>query len=306
MILLTALTPHGPRLALKTSLGIVILEKAGNKSSVPLTVGQALAEPGGLDLVRQFVNENLRDSAHLRKLAVPEAEIQLGPLFRPRNLLCIGLNYKDHAAESGLPLPEKPVVFAKLTGCVTGPGAPIVLPPDTKEVDYEAELAVVIGHRCRGVSTSEALEYVAGYTCLNDVSARDFQRGDGQWVRAKSQDTFGPMGPYLVTPDEIAGPQSLPIRCWVNGQLLQESNTDKMIFPVNELIAFISRGITLEPSDVISTGTPSGIGAVRKPPIFLKPGDEVVVEIEGVGRLSNSVKAVSVQASVAETAKHYD
>jgi 2-keto-4-pentenoate hydratase/2-oxohepta-3-ene-1,7-dioic acid hydratase in catechol pathway len=292
MILLTAMTPNGPRVALKTSLGIVILEKAWkNKSSAPLSVGHALVEPGGLDRIRQFVNENLGDVAKLRKLAVAEAEIQLGPLFRPRNVLCIGLNYKDHAAESGLPLPEKPVVFAKLTGCITGPGAPIELPPDTTEVDYEAELAVVIGRRCRGASPSDALDYVAGYTCLNDVSARDFQRGDGQWVRAKSQDTFGPMGPYLVTPDEISSPQTLPIRCWVNGQLLQDSNTDKMIFPVNELIAFISRGITLEASDVISTGTPHGIGAVRKPPVFLKPGDEVVVEIAGLGRLSNSVKA---------------
>ncbi len=297
MILLTAITPHGPRLALKTSSGIVILESAGkNKSAVPLTLGQALVEPGGFEFVRQFVGENLSDNAKVRKLAVPEAEIQLGPLFRPRNVLCIGLNYKDHAAESGLPLPEKPVMFAKLTGCITGPGAPIVLPPDTTEVDYEAELAVVIGRLCRGASTSTALDYVAGYTCLNDVSARDFQRGDGQWVRAKSQDTFGPMGPYLVTPDEIAGPQSLPIRCWVNGQRVQDSNTSKMIFPVNELIAFISRGITLEPGDVISTGTPHGIGAVRKPPIFLKAGDEVVVEIGGVGRLTNPVKAA--QASV--------
>jgi 2,4-diketo-3-deoxy-L-fuconate hydrolase len=305
MILLTAITPQGPRLALKTSLGIVVLEKASKtKSSLPRTLGEALIEPDGLDRIRQFVNENLSATATLHKLAVPEAETQLGPLFRPRNVLCIGLNYKDHAAESGLPLPEKPVMFAKLTGCITGPGAPIVLPPDTTEVDYEAELAVVIGRRCRGASVSEALDYVAGYTCLNDVSARDFQRGDGQWVRAKSQDTFGPMGPYLVTPDEIPDPQTLPIRCSVNGQLLQDSNTGKMIFPVNELIAFLSRGITLEPGDVISTGTPHGIGAVRKPPVFLKPGDEVVVEIEGVGRLSNPVKAAPVQASIEESRSH--
>jgi 2-keto-4-pentenoate hydratase/2-oxohepta-3-ene-1,7-dioic acid hydratase in catechol pathway len=160
-------------------------------------------------------------------------------------------------------------------------------------VDFEAELAVVIGRRCKTVAASEALSYVAGYTCLNDVSARDFQRGDGQWVRAKSQDTFGPMGPYLVTSDEIPDPQTLPIRCLVNGQILQDSNTSKMIFPVNELIAFLSRGITLEAGDVISTGTPHGIGVVRKPPIFLKAGDEVVVEIDGVGRLSNSVQAAS-------------
>jgi 2,4-diketo-3-deoxy-L-fuconate hydrolase len=292
MILLTALTPSGPRLAVKTSAGIVILEKAQQKKSeLPRTLEEALFVPRGLDSVRRFVRENLKDPKKLQKLAVPEKKIRLGSLFRPRNVLCIGLNYKDHAAEGGVPLPEKPVVFAKLTGCITGPGAPIVLPPDTKEVDYEAELAVVIGRKCRGVSAGDALKYVAGYTCLNDVSARDFQRGDGQWVRAKSQDTFGPMGPYLVTGDDIPDPQTLPIRCIVNGQVLQDSNTDKMIFSVRELIAFISRGITLEPGDLITTGTPHGVGFARKPPIFLKSGDEVVVEIEGIGRLVNPVKS---------------
>jgi len=288
MILLTANTSSGPRLAIKTSAGIVVFEDAQKKKAeIPLTLEEALFVPRGLDRVRRFVRENLKDASVLSKLAAPEKKIRLGPLFRPRNVLCIGLNYKDHAAEGGVPLPEKPVVFAKLTGCITGPGAPIVLPPDTKEVDYEAELAVVIG----GVSSSDALDYVAGYTCLNDVSARDFQRGDGQWVRAKSQDTFGPMGPYLVTSEDIPDPQTLPIRCLVNGTTLQDSNTDKMIFGVRELIAFISRGITLEPGDVISTGTPHGVGFARKPPIFLKAGDEVVVEIDGIGRLTNPVKA---------------
>jgi 2-keto-4-pentenoate hydratase/2-oxohepta-3-ene-1,7-dioic acid hydratase in catechol pathway len=288
MILLTAITPSGPRLAIKTSAGIVILERAqGTKASLPLTVEDALFVPGGLDRIRTFVADHLT----LDEMAAPENKIQIGPLFRPRNVLCIGLNYKDHAAEGGVPLPEKPIVFAKLTGCITGHGDPIVLPPDTNEVDYEAELAVVMGRKCRGVSASDALNYVAGYTCLNDVSARDFQRGDGQWVRAKSQDTFGPMGPYLVTAEDIPNPQTLAIRCLVNGQTLQDSNTDKMIFGVRELIAFISRGITLEAGDVISTGTPHGVGFARKPPIFLKAGDEVVVEIDGIGRLSNPVTA---------------
>ncbi len=292
MILLTAITSSGPRLAIKTSAGIVVLEKVQKKKvDLPLTLEEALFVPRGLDRVRRFVRENFKDESKLSKLATPEKKIRFGPLFRPRNVLCIGLNYKDHAAEGGVPLPEKPVVFAKLTGCITGPGEPIVLPADTKEVDYEAELAVVIGRKCRGVSTADALDYVAGYTCLNDVSARDFQRGDGQWVRAKSQDTFGPMGPYLVTGEDIPDPQTLPIRSLVNGNILQNSNTDKMIFGVRELIAFISRGITLEPGDVISTGTPHGVGFARKPPIFLKAGDEVVVEIEGIGRLSNPVKA---------------
>jgi len=292
MILLTAITPAGPRLAIKTSAGIVILEKAQRKKTdLPRTLEEALFVPRGIDSVRSFVRENFKDAKKLQKLAIPERKVRMGPLFRPRNVLCIGLNYKDHATEGGVPLPEKPVVFAKLTGCMIGPGAPIVLPPDTKEVDYEAELAVVIGRKCRGVSAADALKYVAGYTCLNDVSARDFQRGDGQWVRAKSQDTFGPMGPYLVTSDDIPDPQTLPIRCILNGTTLQDSNTDKMIFGVRELIAFISRGITLEPGDVITTGTPHGVGFARKPPIFLKAGDEVVVEIEGIGKLVNPVKA---------------
>ena len=164
-----------------------------------------------------------------------------------------------------------------------------MLPPDTDEVDYEAELAVIIGKKCRSVSSDESLDYVGGYTCMNDVSARDFQRGDGQWVRAKSQDTFGPFGPYLVTTDEISDPQSLPIRCILNGRTLQNSNTSKMIFSVRELIAFITRGITLNPGDVISTGTPHGVGFAQKPPVFLKSGDSVTVEIDGVGSLTNTV-----------------
>jgi len=290
MILLTAITSSGPRLGVKTPSGVFILEKAQTKEkSVPLTIQEALFVPGGLQRVQDFVNENSKDSFRLGKLAAREDEIRLGPLFRPRNMLCIGLNYKDHAAEGGMPLPETPVMFAKLTGSITGPGDPIVLPPNTADVDYEAELAVVIGRRCCRASASDALNYVAGYTCLNDVSARDFQRRDGQWVRAKSQDTFGPMGPYLVTSEEIPDPQNLPIRCRVNGVTLQDSNTSEMIFSVRELIAFISAGITLEPGDVISTGTPHGVGFARKPPIFLKAGDEVVVEIEGLGKLSNPV-----------------
>jgi 2-keto-4-pentenoate hydratase/2-oxohepta-3-ene-1,7-dioic acid hydratase in catechol pathway len=286
MILLSVVTQSGTRLAVKTTSGIVVLEKIQKKKTdLPLTLEEALLVPGGLDRVGDFVREHLSDPTK------PESTVQIAPLFKPRNLLCIGLNYKDHAAEGGVPLPEKPVVFAKLTGCIIAAGEAIVLPPDTNEVDYEAELAVVIGRRCRNATTAVALNYVAGYTCLNDISARDFQRGDGQWVRAKSQDTFGPMGPYLVTSEDVPDPQILPIHCWVNGQLLQDSNTDKMIFGVRELIAFISRGITLEPGDVISTGTPHGVGFARTPPIFLRAGDEVIVEVEGVGRLANSVKA---------------
>jgi 2,4-didehydro-3-deoxy-L-rhamnonate hydrolase len=289
MILLTASTSSGPRLAVKTQSGITVLEKAVAKNSpLPPTLEAALLVPGGLDRIRNFLKDNGNAVA---EKAVPENQVKLGCLFLPRNVICIGLNYKDHAMEGGVSLPEKPVIFAKLNGCIIGPNAPIVIPPETTQVDYEAELAVIIGKRCRGVSQAQALDYVAGYTCLNDVSARDFQFGDNQWVRAKSQDTFGPMGPYLVTSDDIPDPQTLPIRCVVNGKVLQESNTEKMIFSVRYLIEFISRGVTLEPGDVITTGTPHGVGFARKPPVFLNPGDEVVVEIDGIGRLVNPVRA---------------
>lgn len=292
MILLTAITPVGPRLAIKTTAGIIILEQAlGRRTGLPLTLEETLFTPEGLDRVRDFIRQNLADSEKLGMPSIPEAECRIGLPFRPRNLVCIGLNYKDQAAEGEVPLPDEPVVFAKLTGCVIGPAEPIVLPPAAKAVGYEAELAVVIGRKCRGVSASEALNYVAGYTCLNDVGARDLLRSDGQLVRAKSQDSFGPMGPYLVSSEDITDPQTLPIRSWVNGELVQDSNTDKMIFGVRELIAFISFGITLEPGDVISTGTPPRVGLARKRQIFLNPGDEVVVEVQGVGRLSNPVRA---------------
>jgi 2-keto-4-pentenoate hydratase/2-oxohepta-3-ene-1,7-dioic acid hydratase in catechol pathway len=230
------------------------------------------------------------DHPEASRFLVPEDSVQVGMPFSPDNVLYVGLNYRDHAQESNAPIPQQPVLFAKWTSAMIGPGQNIVLPPDTQEVDYEAELGVVIGRKCRGVSAEKALDYVAGYVCVNDISARDFQRTDGQWVRAKSQDTFGPVGPCLVTRDELTDPQVLGIRCSVNGRILQNSNTREMIFGVRELIAFISRGITLYPGDLISTGTPPGVGFAQKPPIFLHAGDEVVVEIDGIGQLSNPVK----------------
>jgi acylpyruvate hydrolase len=169
----------------------------------------------------------------------------------------------------------------------------MVIPPLSSEPDYEAELAAVIGRRCANVSRAVALQYVAGYTCLNDISARDFQSRDGQWMRAKSQDTFAPMGPFLVTTEDIPDPQTLSIRCWVNGELRQDSNTSLMMFTVADLVSFISAGITLYPGDVISTGTPGGVGAAMKPPVFLQDGDELTMEIEKVGCLSNPIRRVS-------------
>jgi 2,4-didehydro-3-deoxy-L-rhamnonate hydrolase len=211
------------------------------------------------------------------------------PIDRPGKIVCVGLNYRDHAEEQGTALPEAPLLFAKWQNTLIGPGDPIVIPPVVTKCDYEAELGVVIGERIRDVSTENALEAVAGYVCVNDVSARDLQFADGQWTRGKSPDTFCPVGPALVSRDEIPDPQALPIRAILNGATVQESTTANMIFGVADVIAYVTRTITLEPGDLIATGTPAGVGAFRDPPLFMKPGDEITIEIEGVGSLTNPV-----------------
>lgn len=213
------------------------------------------------------------------------------PVPGTRKILCIGQNYADHCAEQNVSLPERPILFAKFTTSLVGPGAPIVHPSETTMLDYEAELVVVIGRQAKKVAREHALDYVAGYMCGNDVTARDVQKRDGQWVRGKSFDTFAPVGPFLVTRDEIPDPMNLDIRCWVNGELRQESNTRHLVFDVPTLIENLSAGITLMPGDLIFTGTPGGVGVHRKPPVFLTPGDTVTVEIEGLGRLENPVVA---------------
>jgi 2-keto-4-pentenoate hydratase/2-oxohepta-3-ene-1,7-dioic acid hydratase in catechol pathway len=213
------------------------------------------------------------------------------PIDRPQKIVCIGLNYRDHAEEQGTELPAAPLLFAKWPNTLIGQGEPIMIPPITKQVDYEAELGVVIGERVRRASVENALEAVTGFLCLNDVSARDLQFSDGQWVRGKSLDTFCPVGPELVPAAEVADPQALAIRAVVSGEVLQDSHTSNMIFSVAEIVAHVSRAITLEPGDLIATGTPAGVGAFRDPPVWLEPGDEVTIEIEGLGALTNPVRA---------------
>jgi 2-keto-4-pentenoate hydratase/2-oxohepta-3-ene-1,7-dioic acid hydratase in catechol pathway len=218
---------------------------------------------------------------------------RLAPL-EPRNILCIGLNYHAHAEETGQSVTEHPILFMKNSSALNHPEADILLPgccTRGPEVDYEAELAVVIGTAARNVSREQALDHVLGYSCANDVSARRWQRhaGGGQWVRGKSFDTFCPLGPVLVTADEIPDPQNLQVRCLLNGTLMQDGNTADMIFPVAHLISELSRDTTLLPGTVILTGTPAGVGVARTPPVFLSAGDEVSVEIEGIGKLSNTV-----------------
>ena len=210
----------------------------------------------------------------------------------PGKIICAGLNYRAHADESIFEAPEKPLLFAKWATCLIGPGESIVLPDPSisTEVDWEAELGVVIGTGGRDIDAAEALSHIRGYVCFNDISARDVQHSDGQWTRGKSFDTFGPIGP-MVPAAEVDDPQNLPIRLGLNGEVMQEATTAEMIFGIAELIAFASRSITLEPGDLIATGTPGGIGARRTPPRFLRDGDMVEVEIEGIGTLSNPVVA---------------
>jgi 2-keto-4-pentenoate hydratase/2-oxohepta-3-ene-1,7-dioic acid hydratase in catechol pathway len=211
------------------------------------------------------------------------------PVPRPGKIICIGLNYRDHAEESGMEIPKSPIVFSKFSACAVGARESILLPAGSAEVDYEAELAFVVGRRAKNVSAAAAMNYVFGYANFNDVSARDFQFADGQWQRGKSCDTFAPMGEFVATTDEIADPHALRIRFRLNGETLQDSKTDQLIFKIPELIEFLSASITLEPGDVIATGTPPGVGFARKPPVFLKDGDRAEVEIEGLGILSNTV-----------------
>lgn len=211
----------------------------------------------------------------------------------PRIILCIGLNYKFHAEESGMAIPQHPVLFIKNPAAVQNPGDPILLPSVLKSdsVDYECELAVVIGKAARNVSKADALNYVLGYTCANDVSARDWQKngGGGQWCRGKTFDTFCPLGPVLVTTDEITNPNALGIKTILNGEAVQDWNTNDMIFDVPTLIEFLSSDTTLLPGTVIITGTPQGVGMARKPPLWMKSGDTVTIEIEGIGSLTNPV-----------------
>jgi 2-keto-4-pentenoate hydratase/2-oxohepta-3-ene-1,7-dioic acid hydratase in catechol pathway len=221
---------------------------------------------------------------------VSRSDVTLLPVIpSPQKIICIGVNYAEHAAETGQAPPPYPTVFAKFANTLAASGAPIVLPSASTMPDYEGELAVVIGRPGHQVTEQDALDYVAGYTAFNDVSARDFQGHTSQWTMGKSPDTFGPLGLALVTADEIPDPQKLELRTTVNGEVLQQASTADMVFTVRQLIAYLSQTMTLLPGDVIATGTPSGIGAARTPPRFLRPGDTVVISIDGVTELTNPV-----------------
>lgn len=213
------------------------------------------------------------------------------PVLRPGKIVCIGQNYKGHLAEQSLKPHKFPVIFAKWPSCIIGQNEAVVLPKASKKVDIEAELAVVIAKKAKNVPKERALEYVFGYSILNDVSARDVQHAETQWVRGKSFDTFAPFGPWIVTADEIPDPSGLGIRSWINDTLMQEASTADMAFGVPEIIAYLSECFTLEPGDVIATGTPGGVGHFRNPPVYLKPGDRIRIEIERIGTLENPVRS---------------
>jgi 2-keto-4-pentenoate hydratase/2-oxohepta-3-ene-1,7-dioic acid hydratase in catechol pathway len=236
------------------------------------------------------LHEYLRSGESKEGPSYPLGEVQLkAPIRRPGKLLCIGLNYRDHAAETGAAIPEKPIVFAKFANSVVGPYDRIVVPRGAGHIDYEAELGVVIGAHCRDIAVADALSCVAGYVGLNDVSSRTLQFESSQWTRGKAIDTFLPMGPWILTADEVSDPQSLTISCSVNGEVRQHSSTKQMIFGVAELVSFLSETITLEAGDIIATGTPAGVGMGYDPPRWLVAGDVVSVAIEGLGTLENLV-----------------
>ncbi len=225
-------------------------------------------------------------AASVPGVTLDPATVALGPcVSTPGKIVAIGLNYRKHAAESGMPIPEYPIVFNKFANALAAPGETVVIPPTTSQADYEVELAVIIGRRAKDVPVGQALDHVLGYATSNDLSARDLQFRTSQWMLGKTIDGFLPLGPDLVTADEVADPQALRLRTWLNGELRQDSTTADMIFPVAELVAYCSRYFTLEPGDVMITGTPAGVIAGMSEPVWLKDGDQVVVEVEGLGRL---------------------
>ncbi|MEW4570970.1 fumarylacetoacetate hydrolase family protein [Tautonia sp. JC769] len=285
MRLLTVATDRGPRACAELDGRLVDLNAAD--PTLPASVRDLLAlGPEGIARARQAASTGTASIA-------PGSAPLLAPVPDPRKIICLGLNYRDHAIETGAKIPEEPILFSKYPSSLIGHEAPIQLPKVSHEVDYEAELVIVVGLPGRDIPAARAMEHVAGYAVGHDVSARDWQlrKPGGQWMSGKTFDTFAPVGPYLVTADEVPDPHALGIRLRLNGRLMQDSSTSQLIFRVPETIAYLSQIMTLEPGDLIFTGTPPGVGMARKPPVWLKPGDVVEVEIDGLGTLRNPVEA---------------
>jgi len=258
--------------------------------SFPATMMDLLQWESGIEVIRQIVTRYEQTPLDERMMAYPLDTVTLeAPVSRPGKIIALGKNYLGHIKETGSETPEFPIIFAKFPSCVIGPNDSIPMPKISDKIDWEVELAIVIGKTCKDVSESNALEYIAGYTIVNDVTARDLQRGDGQWIRGKSLDSFCPMGPCIVTQDELGDAHGLKIQTKINGEMKQDSFTSNMMFNVPQIMAHLSKAFTLEPGDVIATGTPSGVGFVRDPPEFLKDGDTIEQYIEKIGYLRNSI-----------------
>lgn len=282
MRLATLQTAHGPR-PVGVALDGRFVDLCEIDTKLPTTLREILESEQGLMAAANALASGLTKGPFVTGRL-------LAPIGNPSKVICIGLNYRDHALETNSPIPEEPVVFNKFPQAVVGPEDPVVLPKVAHEVDYEAELVVVIGKTASRIRKEDAFKYVAGYTVGNDVSARDWQKGrpGGQWLLGKSPDTFAPTGPYLVTADEV-DPHNLKIQLRLNGQTVQNSSTKELIFGVDDLIAHLTQLFALQPGDLIFTGTPPGVGAARKPPLYIKAGDRMEVEIEGLGILVNPV-----------------
>ncbi|CAN5559024.1 hypothetical protein BH23CHL5_BH23CHL5_00240 [soil metagenome] len=294
MKLLTFRGSEGLKLGIVSEPGIIDVEAASSALGIdaPTSLGAAIA--GGASAIAELsvLLDKANESASGSPWLLDEMGLRFGPCVgNPGKIICVGLNYRRHAQESNMPIPESPVLFSKFSNTLCGSGDSVALPTVANEYDYEVELGLVIGKTTRNVSESEALGSVAGYCTANDISVRDLQTRTSQWLLGKTLDNFLPIGPYLVTPDEAGDPQNMRARTWVNGELRQDSNTGDMIFGVAEIISYISRYFTLEPGDVIITGTPEGVamGMASKP--WLKPGDEVVVEVEHLAQLRNAMIA---------------
>ncbi len=260
--------------------------------SFPTTMIDLLRWESGVEVVWQIWKSYVSAEANERPMTYNKSNIRLeAPISRPGKIVALGLNYRDHADETGMDVPEFPVIFAKFPSSVMGPDDEIPIPRVTKKLDWEVELGVVIGRTCKDVSEEAALDYVAGYTILHDLSARDLQKGDGQWIRGKSLDGLCPLGPCIVTKDELGDASGLKMQTRVNGVIKQDSNTSNLIFGVRQIVSYLSQSFTLEPGDIIATGTPSGVGFARSPPEFLSPGDEVELYIEKIGYLRNKIIA---------------
>lgn len=257
---------------------------------VAFTIEEVLQVKEGLALLEEQLGGLKRSSSGIQPFLFDAAEVRIhAPVARPQKLIGVGLNYRDHVEELKGQIPKQPLLFAMYANAIIGPEQPIIVPAMSRQVDYEAELAVVIGKRARQVSVEAAVDYVAGYTILNDVSARDLQFSDGQWLRAKSFDTFAPMGPFLVSRNSLRDGDGLDVELRLNGKTMQKSNTRNLIFKVPDLVSYISKVMTLEIGDVIATGTPGGVGFGRNPQVFMKPGDVVEIDIQGIGTLKNPV-----------------